>query len=449
MPKKINLRKTNNDTISGDTIIEDRETNDLIVIPAKLPATVQKLAVFVRDKTTVLKVIKIALKSGQLPVDKFEKLLLQGQELGDKILDAKVELGNILISAPSAQGKRNDLIPDENEVTQNNNFISVGNEVKSKKEAYLKLNLNNTQSYHYKLLATYSGIVREVKEEAREKKDIPTEYTALKKIDELKKKKPQKAASNIHWGTSESEERLKKAYEKTSEEIEILKNNETDWEAVKLNPPTIIPMDCISFFDWCPYYDLMITVPSYQDTGLIISSRYEWVKEWVYTSLLKMKPTGSAYIAISGLPDELRIYLNAPIPEGVRLEDVLIWTQDGNFDYSKNNYKRNYIYKILYYRGKDSGALNEPVTIANVVNERNKENNENRGLYIIQSSNEGDIVVDPFCGDIGGLYMASKLGRRAYGAIYEDLEDDNAINKSKILQLLTRGNCELGSFENK
>jgi hypothetical protein len=195
-----------------------------------------------------------------------------------------------------------------------------------------------------------------------------------------------------------------------------------------------------------------MTQPVYQpDSWLLATYHYEWVHEWVYTALSKMKPAGSAYIVIDNdWPSVLRAYLNAPVPDGVRLEDILIWTQEGNFDHSQGkenrNYKRNFLYRILYYRGKDSPPLNEPVTITDVVTEKNKENIANCGLYIIQSSNEDDIVVDPFCRDANIIYTASKLGRKSCGAVYEDLEDDNAVSKSRILQLLTGGSCKLGEL---
>jgi len=52
-------------------------------------------------------------------------------------------------------------------------------------------------------------------------------------------------------------------------------------------------------------------------------------------------------------------------------------------------------------------------------------------------------VVDPFCYGIGVLLDASKLERKSYGAIYEDLNNDKSIEKSQIFSLLKAG-YELG-----
>jgi hypothetical protein len=204
-------------------------------------------------------------------------------------------------------------------------------------------------------------------------------------------------------------------------------------------------MDCISFFDWCPSYDLMLTnAPNYEEMN---------PSTWVSVALSKMKPTGSAYIAVNGKPDELKAFLNAPIPDGVRLEEILIWSGKGCRSHTHNgekyhdNYEPNYAYKIFYYRGKESRELNEPCIIKDVVNFINEKNAANDSLYIIQSSNEGDIVVDPF-GNEKTLFRASKLGRKVYGAIDEDIKNEDDIDKSKIGILLTSKFCKLGDVHN-
>jgi len=155
-----------------------------------------------------------------------------------------------------------------------------------------------------------------------------------------------------------------------------------------------MPMDAISFFDWCPLYDLMLTHPSYQDTGLIIRPNYEnWVNEWVYAALSKMKPTGSAYIVIPYRPAELKAYLNASTPASVRLEDILIRLSDVPKVDKKDssNYIRNNKYAILYYRSSMSPPLNEPLTIKNVIYNIDKDYKDNEdidepSIYIMQSS---------------------------------------------------------------
>ena len=421
----------------ADLISEDKQANELMVIHAELPATVQDMPDFIKKQSVALNILRVALKSGKVPVEKFDELLLAGQELGDKILDAKVELGKILLKAPSAQGKRTDLEKDPN-------LVSVENEVTSKIEAAEKLGLSKTQSYTYKQMAEHPNIIKKIKDGAREYKDIPTEYFFKKKLRELTKNT---APSGDVRGSSTYEKR------KFFTNLNKIAIGDNDTEG-KFNPndenlPLIMPMDAISFFDWCPPYDLMMTQPEYQELDIIDNSESEFINDWVYTALDKMKPTGSAYIVIDGTPDMLRNYLNAPVPDGVRLENILIWRY--YFDYEKrNNYQLTH-YFILYYRGKDSGSLNDgiPSGIYNTLEiDAGKEIDKHSvSIYILQSSKEGDIVVDPFCNTKAIINRASKLGRKTYGAKYEDLDSEGAIEKSELFEWLKKGLCQLGGLK--
>jgi len=102
---------------------ENNQSKDLVVFQSGVPAVPndpEELDNYIKKETIMLNAFKVYLKSGKVPIEQFDKFLAQGQELGENILYAKVELGKFLRDTPSAQGKRTDL-------------GSVGKKVKSKK----------------------------------------------------------------------------------------------------------------------------------------------------------------------------------------------------------------------------------------------------------------------------------------------------------------------------
>jgi len=418
----------------------DNIIGDLIVVPTELPTVVQELPDFIKSQTVRLDVLRVAIKSGQLPVNKFDELLLAGQELGEKILDAKIELGKVLLNAPSGQGKRTDL---ENE----DNLGTLGNEVASKKEAMDKLNLNKKQSKNYTEMAEHPNAVQKVKEEARENREIPTEYAVIKKIKELTKT-TEPSKGGIHGSPAFEKDKIKEELSKVYV-VEKDKDFNINMEGVKLNPVTVMPMDGTYFFDWCPPYDLMITQPEYQKLDDLDISEDMWVDMWLSAALSKMKPTGSAYIFMDGNADNLRNFLNAPVPDGVYLDNILVWAYNDSTASSDSNYNDNY-FNILYYRGKESPQMQKEYnTLRDSAILGNFESlSRNIGLLIMQSSKKGDIVVDPFCSSDGYFaFLASVFERKTYEAKYEDLDSEGAIEKSKIFEWLKNGWCQLGSIK--
>lgn len=175
--------------------------------------------------------------------------------------------------------------------------------------------------------------------------------------------------------------------------------------------------------------DLLITeLPKLYDGDSLLP------EEALYRALFGVRQTGHAYVFVDPDPETLCTYLSADLPTNVELCQVLVWSFDyilGNNDWSR--YKPSWK-AILFYRGIEARDLRFPY-----LKERNAVHSvkaEGGGLgdkeyklrmpielakrLISQSTQEGDLVFDPFAKEGTFLVAAAELGRDAIG--YEDDE---------------------------
>lgn len=181
-------------------------------------------------------------------------------------------------------------------------------------------------------------------------------------------------------------------------------------------------------------YDLLLTDPPYSTDVDNIS---EFVKSWLYHALNNVKPTGFAYVFIGAYPEELKAYLNAEIPEHIKLCQQLVWTYKNTLGNNpKDRYKQNY-QVCLFYRGINAPDLDCPLTSEQwAVQEINAPDGRQGDRYhawqkpmeiaerfIRHSTKQGFTVFDPFSCTGTFLLAAAKLGRKAYGF---EINPDNA-----------------------
>jgi hypothetical protein len=187
---------------------------------------------------------------------------------------------------------------------------------------------------------------------------------------------------------------------------------------------------------WMPdvNYDLLLTDPPYSTDVDDIDS---FVESWLYNALDHVKSTGFAYIFIGAYPEEVKAYLNARIPDHMKLEQTLVWTYKNTLGNNpKDRYKLNY-QNCLFFRGKDAPNLDCPLTSEQwAVQEINAPDGRQGDRYhawqkpmeiaerfIRHSTKQGDIVFDPFACTGTFLLASAKLGRKAYGF---EINPDNA-----------------------
>lgn len=181
-------------------------------------------------------------------------------------------------------------------------------------------------------------------------------------------------------------------------------------------------------------YDLLLTDPPYSTD---VDDIEKFVGNWLYNALNNVKDTGFAYIFIGAYPDELRAYLNAKIPQHMKLSQQLIWTYKNTLGNNpKDRYKQNY-QSCLFYRGTNAPDLDCPLTAEQwAVQEVNAPDGRQGDRYhswqkpieiaerfIRHSTKQGDTIFDPFACTGTFLLAAAKLGRKAYGF---EISPDNA-----------------------
>jgi hypothetical protein len=190
--------------------------------------------------------------------------------------------------------------------------------------------------------------------------------------------------------------------------------------------------DAVRWLNKMPACDLLLTDPPYITDVDDINE----FAQWITVGLSKVKDTGRAYIFIGSYPDELKAYLNVLSPEHMELSQVLIWTYKNTLGNNpKDRYKQNY-QACLYYKGVNAPGLNCPITNEQwAVQEINAPDGRQGDRYhawqkpleiaerfVRHSTNEGDIVYDPYACTGTFLLAAARLGRIAKGC---DISKEN------------------------
>ena len=163
--------------------------------------------------------------------------------------------------------------------------------------------------------------------------------------------------------------------------------------------------------------DLLLTDPPYSTDVDDIAA---FAAEWLPVALTHVKSTGRAYIFIGAYPAELLAYLSVQLPT-----QVLVWEYRNTIGPNPAlKYKQNW-QAILYYCMPDAPPLNgdnlvEKFSVQNI-NAPDARHEERfhawekpiklANLIIKQSTNEGDIIFDPFAGT-GTFLLSAAINNR-------------------------------------
>jgi hypothetical protein len=371
---------------------------DIITQANNLPTKIDDLAKYVligRDRMAAVRAEISAINRLGLAQEVREQKLAEAQQISEVVLDAEVKLGQLIAAMPTKQGARTDIKLMDNGVDKS----------QSKKAALETIGFNQKQAERLETLAKHPEIVAQAKAEAREQDDIVSRSFVLEKI-----KAKQKA-----------------------EQIEQAKESIAA-QAREFDHRPVIHIADSTTFDLGEKYDLLLTDPPYSTD---VDDLDKFIKSWHYRALDGVKPKGFAYIFIGAYPNELQAYLNAPLPEHITLEQVLVWTYKNTLGNNpKGRYKQNY-QAILFYRGIDAPDLDCPLTTEQwAVQEINAPDGRQGDRYhawqkpmeiaerfIRHSTKPGDTVFDPFACTGTFVLAASKLGRIGIGV---EVNHDNA-----------------------
>lgn len=193
-----------------------------------------------------------------------------------------------------------------------------------------------------------------------------------------------------------------------------------------IDPPVITQA---SWDEWLPAVsdcDLLLTDPPYSTD---IDDIDAFAGAWLPAALAKVRPTGRAYVCIGAYPEELRAYLNTPVPAQLQLAQVLVWTYRNTLGPAPAyDYKLNW-QAILYYRGLAAAPLECPeMTEQFSVQDVNAPDGRLTERYhawekpiqlaerlIRHATRPGDLILDPFAGTGTFPLAAAKLGRVGTG----------------------------------
>ena len=184
-----------------------------------------------------------------------------------------------------------------------------------------------------------------------------------------------------------------------------------------------------SWEQWLPAQlpcDLLFTDPPYSTE---IAEIEPFAQQWLPAALANVKESGRAFVCIGAYPQELRAYLNIPLPAHVRLLQVLVWTYKNTLGPSPASaYTQNW-QAILYFIGLNAPPLDCPLLSEQfAVQDINAPDGRLGNRYhtwqkpdelaerlIRHTTRPGDLVYDLFSGTGTFLLAAERLGRIGRG----------------------------------
>jgi ParB-like chromosome segregation protein Spo0J len=214
----------------------------------------------------------------------------------------------------------------------------------------------------------------------------------------------------------------------------ILELKKAAVEAQAQASPSKPPLTFASWKTWLPEQppcDLLLTDPPYSTDLTEIEG---FAQAWLPLALSKVRPTGRAYVCIGAYPEELRAYLQVPVPSHLRLLNVLVWTYRNTLGPSPTQgYKLNW-QAILHFVGVEAPPLDCPVMTEQFsVQDINAPDGRLGNRYhpwqkpdelaerlIRHSTRPGNTVLDCFAGTGTFLLAAHRLGRQALGCDYSE-----------------------------
>lgn len=203
--------------------------------------------------------------------------------------------------------------------------------------------------------------------------------------------------------------------------------------------PTIELANAIQWLPRQPYADLLLTDPPYSTDVADIG---QFAQAWLPVALEHVKPTGRAYVCIGAYPQELKAYLDVPT-EPFQLANILVWTYRNTLGPTpSHDYKLNW-QAILYYYGPEAPPLNSPVMVEQFAVQDINAPDGRQGdrwfkwqkpdalaeRFIRHSTEEGDVVLDPFAGSGSFLLAAGRLGRLGRGCELDPQVLDIAVER--------------------
>ena len=164
--------------------------NELIPHVAQLPDTLEDLTQFVLVGKSKLNAYMLKLRTVNRLTTAQEirnQTLEETQELANALIAAEQRIGELLLSLPTAQGKRTDITSAERP-----------EEVKTKAETISDMGYDRHEAADYQQMAKNPDIVRKVIEEATANGEVVTKSAVMKQIQKAKEEARAEAQAEIN-----------------------------------------------------------------------------------------------------------------------------------------------------------------------------------------------------------------------------------------------------------
>lgn len=155
-----------------------------------LPSKLEDLAQFVligRDKLAMVRAGIKALDKLDMAQEVRQQKKEEAQMLAEALMDAEVRIGEILLAMPKASGKHENRANQYASAKSNTTVTSSTQQappppVQTKEEAVKKLGFDKIQVSRFQTLAKHKDIVEQVKQEARANDDLATRTAVLQAV---------------------------------------------------------------------------------------------------------------------------------------------------------------------------------------------------------------------------------------------------------------------------
>ena len=401
------------------------QVSELMNIGNTLPSKIEDLAKFVligREQLNMVRAGIKALDKLDMAKDVREQKKAEAQMLAEALMDAEVRIGEILLAMPKASGKHWDE-KRESKILTGEESITLEAEppptpqpkpIETKQEAAQKLGFNKQQVERFQTLAQHKDIVEQVKQEARANDDLATRTAVLQAV---RSKQVEEKKENYEVKKKEFEKPI--IPERSSQQII---QGDSRWVLGTLESRSI---------------DLLLTDPPYgmdfksgwNDKDKIANDKIEDTLTLLDTVLFEckrvMKEDAQFYIFgnIKYITEVKPI-----IEKHLILKQILIWDREvigmGDLKAYGNSYDIIYFgYNETYKELK--GTRDRDVLRFNRIDPGKNIHPTEKPTSILEymikkSSNEDDIILDPFAGGGSTLIASKNLNRNCIGIELEE-----------------------------
>lgn len=386
-----------------------------------LPSKLEDLAQFVligRDKLAMVRAGIKALDKLDMAKEVREQKKEEAQMLAEALMDAEVRIGDILLAMPKASGKHenrgNQYNSGRSSTAATSSTLEQTLPIQTKEEAVKQLGFDKFQVSRFQTLAQHKDIVEQVKQEARVNDDLATRTAVLVAV-----RAKQVEVKKENYETKKTEFEKPIIPERSSQQII---QGDSRLELGNLESRSI---------------DLLLTDPPY---GMDFKSG------WNDKDKIANDKIGNTITLLDDvlfecarvLKDDAHFYIfgnikyitevKPIIEKHLKLKQVLIWDREvigmGDLKAYGNSFDIVYFGYNKTYK-ELNGTRERDILRFNRIDPGKNIHPTEKPISILQymikkSSNEDDIILDPFAGGGSTLIASKNLNRNAIGIELEE-----------------------------